>query len=89
MGKWYRGTSTARSQTITPTLTVLIICLMFFSEILSLSLFLSPLCVKQGDANRSYSDDDRSSCNFDEKEREKDPLQLSGMKTCRSLISHH
>jgi len=34
-------------------------------------------CLKQGDANRSYSDDDRSSFNLDETEK-KDSLQLSG-----------
>lgn len=33
----------------------------------------------QGDANRSYSDDDRSSCNFDENDKQKDSLHLSGM----------
>ncbi|KAJ8263901.1 hypothetical protein GJAV_G00142880 [Gymnothorax javanicus] len=31
----------------------------------------------EGDANRSYSDDDRSSSNFDESEKRKDSLQLS------------
>uniref|UniRef100_A0A3B3C900 Voltage-dependent T-type calcium channel subunit alpha n=1 Tax=Oryzias melastigma TaxID=30732 RepID=A0A3B3C900_ORYME len=33
----------------------------------------------EGDANRSYSDDDRSSCNFDENDKQKDSLHLSGM----------
>ncbi len=33
--------------------------------------------LRQGDANRSCSDDDRSSCNFEETEK-KDSLQLSG-----------
>lgn len=32
----------------------------------------------QGDANRSYSDDDRSSCNFDEDDKQKDSPHLSG-----------
>lgn len=32
----------------------------------------------QGDANRSYSDDDRSSCNFEENDKQKDSLHLSG-----------
>lgn len=41
-------------------------------------LLLSP---KQGDANRSYSDDDRSSCNFEENDKQKDSLHLSGMKS--------
>uniref|UniRef100_A0A3P9IW78 Calcium voltage-gated channel subunit alpha1 Ia n=1 Tax=Oryzias latipes TaxID=8090 RepID=A0A3P9IW78_ORYLA len=35
----------------------------------------------EGDANRSYSDDDRSSCNFDENDKQKDSLHLSGMNT--------
>lgn len=34
----------------------------------------------QGDANRSYSDDDRSSCNFEENDKQKDSLHLSGNK---------
>ncbi|GAA6075503.1 voltage-dependent T-type calcium channel subunit alpha-1I-like, partial [Tachysurus ichikawai] len=42
-----------------------------------------------GDANRSYSDDDRSSCNFDEKEKEKDPLQLSDPKICTLTPNGH
>lgn len=52
------------------------------------SLFLpSPLCL-QGDANRSYSDDDHSSSNFDESEKH-DSIKLSGeLATCffHSLI---
>uniref|UniRef100_A0A7N8X0W8 Voltage-dependent T-type calcium channel subunit alpha n=1 Tax=Mastacembelus armatus TaxID=205130 RepID=A0A7N8X0W8_9TELE len=32
----------------------------------------------EGDANRSYSDDDRSSCNFEENDKQKDSLHLSG-----------
>ncbi|XP_046722196.1 voltage-dependent T-type calcium channel subunit alpha-1I-like [Silurus meridionalis] len=43
----------------------------------------------EGDANRSYSDDDRSSCNFDEKEKEKDPLQLSDPKICTLTPNGH
>lgn len=39
----------------------------------------------QGDANRSYSDDDRSSCNFDENDRPKESLHLSGMTAFRIL----
>ncbi len=35
------------------------------------------ICLRQGDANRSCSDDDRSSCNLEETEK-KDSLQLSG-----------
>eukprot|EP00066_Takifugu_rubripes_P012893 XP_011602159.1 PREDICTED: LOW QUALITY PROTEIN: voltage-dependent T-type calcium channel subunit alpha-1I [Takifugu rubripes] len=34
----------------------------------------------EGDANRSYSDDDRSSCNFDEDDKQKDSLHLSDPK---------
>lgn len=34
---------------------------------------------RQGDANRSYSDDDRSSCNFDEDDKQKDSPHLSGI----------
>uniref|UniRef100_A0A7N6AGM0 Ion transport domain-containing protein n=1 Tax=Anabas testudineus TaxID=64144 RepID=A0A7N6AGM0_ANATE len=33
----------------------------------------------EGDANRSYSDDDRSSCNFEENDKQKDSLHLSGI----------
>ncbi|XP_072549024.1 voltage-dependent T-type calcium channel subunit alpha-1I isoform X2 [Salminus brasiliensis] len=43
----------------------------------------------EGDANRSYSDDDRSSCNFDEMEKEKDPLQLSDPKICTLTPNGH
>ncbi|XP_062422309.1 voltage-dependent T-type calcium channel subunit alpha-1I-like isoform X4 [Pungitius pungitius] len=34
----------------------------------------------EGDANRSYSDDDRSSCNFEESDKQKDSLHLSDPK---------
>ncbi|XP_068434908.1 voltage-dependent T-type calcium channel subunit alpha-1I isoform X1 [Clinocottus analis] len=34
----------------------------------------------EGDANRSYSDDDRSSCNFEENDKQKDSLHLSDPK---------
>uniref|UniRef100_A0A3B3U072 Calcium voltage-gated channel subunit alpha1 Ia n=1 Tax=Poecilia latipinna TaxID=48699 RepID=A0A3B3U072_9TELE len=34
----------------------------------------------EGDANRSYSDDDRSSCNFDESDKQKDSLHLSALR---------
>lgn len=50
-------------------ITVSLLCL---THSLSLSLM-------QGDANRSYSDDDRSSCNFEDNDKQKDPLHLSGM----------
>ncbi|XP_062840903.1 voltage-dependent T-type calcium channel subunit alpha-1I [Trichomycterus rosablanca] len=43
----------------------------------------------EGDANRSYSDDDRSSCNFDEIEKEKDPLQMSDPKVCSLTPNGH
>ncbi|XP_035379416.1 voltage-dependent T-type calcium channel subunit alpha-1I [Electrophorus electricus] len=43
----------------------------------------------EGDANRSYSDDNRSSCNFEEMEREKDPLQLSDPKICTLTPNGH
>ncbi|XP_062308689.1 voltage-dependent T-type calcium channel subunit alpha-1I, partial [Osmerus eperlanus] len=36
----------------------------------------------EGDANRSYSEDDRSSCNFDESDKLKDSLHLSDPKIC-------
>uniref|UniRef100_A0A8C6L908 Calcium voltage-gated channel subunit alpha1 Ia n=1 Tax=Nothobranchius furzeri TaxID=105023 RepID=A0A8C6L908_NOTFU len=39
----------------------------------------------EGDANRSYSDDDRSSCNFDENDKQKDPLHLSGIKALQDF----
>ncbi|CAJ1076741.1 LOW QUALITY PROTEIN: voltage-dependent T-type calcium channel subunit alpha-1I-like [Xyrichtys novacula] len=43
----------------------------------------------EGDANRSYSDDDRSSCNFEENDKEKDPLQLSDPKICTLTPNGH
>ncbi|XP_036376791.1 voltage-dependent T-type calcium channel subunit alpha-1I-like [Megalops cyprinoides] len=43
----------------------------------------------EGDANRSYSDDDRSSSNFDESEKQKDPLQLSDPKICTLTPNGH
>lgn len=42
-----------------------------------LCFLLKPLFFLQGDANRSYSDDDRSSSNFDESEKH-DSIKLSG-----------
>uniref|UniRef100_A0A3B3VFR4 Calcium voltage-gated channel subunit alpha1 Ia n=1 Tax=Poecilia latipinna TaxID=48699 RepID=A0A3B3VFR4_9TELE len=54
--------------------------------------------LQQGDANRSYSDDDRSSCNFDESDKQKDSLHLSAFcvlfspvrfrQMCQSIIAH-
>ncbi|XP_008294833.1 voltage-dependent T-type calcium channel subunit alpha-1I [Stegastes partitus] len=43
----------------------------------------------EGDANRSYSDDDRSSCNFDENDKQKDPLHLSDPKICTLTPNGH
>ncbi|XP_074552345.1 voltage-dependent T-type calcium channel subunit alpha-1I isoform X6 [Halichoeres trimaculatus] len=43
----------------------------------------------EGDANRSYSDDDRSSCNFEENEKQKDPLHLSDPKICTLTPNGH
>ncbi|XP_063064057.1 voltage-dependent T-type calcium channel subunit alpha-1I-like [Engraulis encrasicolus] len=44
----------------------------------------------EGDANRSYSDDDRSSSNFDESEKQhKDSLQLSDPKLCTLTPNGH
>ncbi|KAG9337352.1 hypothetical protein JZ751_028772, partial [Albula glossodonta] len=43
----------------------------------------------EGDANRSYSEDDRSSSNFDESEKQKDPLQLSDPKICTLTPNGH
>ncbi|XP_048869527.1 voltage-dependent T-type calcium channel subunit alpha-1I isoform X1 [Brienomyrus brachyistius] len=43
----------------------------------------------EGDANRSYSDDDRSSCNFDDTDKQKDPLQLSDPKLCALTPNGH
>ncbi|XP_048104998.1 voltage-dependent T-type calcium channel subunit alpha-1I-like [Alosa alosa] len=43
----------------------------------------------EGDANRSYSDDDRSSSNFDESEKHKDSLQLSDPKICTLTPNGH
>ncbi|XP_015240445.1 PREDICTED: voltage-dependent T-type calcium channel subunit alpha-1G isoform X3 [Cyprinodon variegatus] len=43
----------------------------------------------EGDANRSYSDDDRSSCNFDENDKLKDSLHLSDPKLCTLTPNGH
>ncbi|XP_028266992.1 voltage-dependent T-type calcium channel subunit alpha-1I-like [Parambassis ranga] len=43
----------------------------------------------EGDANRSYSDDDRSSCNFDENDRQKESLHLSDPKICTLTPNGH
>ncbi|XP_047427539.1 voltage-dependent T-type calcium channel subunit alpha-1I isoform X1 [Mugil cephalus] len=43
----------------------------------------------EGDANRSYSDDDRSSCNFDENDKQKDSLHLSDPKICTLTPNGH
>ncbi|XP_036004092.1 voltage-dependent T-type calcium channel subunit alpha-1I isoform X4 [Fundulus heteroclitus] len=43
----------------------------------------------EGDANRSYSDDDRSSCNFDENEKQKDSPRLSDPKICTLTPNGH
>ncbi|KAM4611272.1 voltage-dependent T-type calcium channel subunit alpha-1I [Polymixia lowei] len=43
----------------------------------------------EGDANRSYSDDDRSSSNFDESEKHNDSLKLSDPKICTLTPNGH
>ncbi|XP_061080630.1 LOW QUALITY PROTEIN: voltage-dependent T-type calcium channel subunit alpha-1I-like [Conger conger] len=43
----------------------------------------------EGDANRSYSDDDRSSINFEESEKQRDPLTLSDPKICTLTPNGH
>ncbi|XP_077397285.1 voltage-dependent T-type calcium channel subunit alpha-1I isoform X2 [Festucalex cinctus] len=43
----------------------------------------------EGDANRSYSDDDRSSCNFEDNEKPKDSLHLSDPKICTLTPNGH
>ncbi|KAM9843980.1 voltage-dependent T-type calcium channel subunit alpha-1I-like [Aulostomus maculatus] len=43
----------------------------------------------EGDANRSYSDDDRSSCNFEENDKPKDSLLLSDPKICTLTPNGH
>ncbi|XP_075999404.1 voltage-dependent T-type calcium channel subunit alpha-1I-like [Genypterus blacodes] len=43
----------------------------------------------EGDANRSYSDDERSSYNFEEADRQKDSLQLSDPKICSLTPNGH
>ncbi|XP_041813433.1 voltage-dependent T-type calcium channel subunit alpha-1I [Chelmon rostratus] len=43
----------------------------------------------EGDANRSYSDDDRSSCNFEENDKLKDSLHLSDPKICTLTPNGH
>ncbi|XP_034749497.1 voltage-dependent T-type calcium channel subunit alpha-1I isoform X3 [Etheostoma cragini] len=43
----------------------------------------------EGDANRSYSDDDRSSCNFEENDKQKDSLHLSDPKICALTPNGH
>uniref|UniRef100_UPI003AAF45BE voltage-dependent T-type calcium channel subunit alpha-1I n=1 Tax=Centroberyx gerrardi TaxID=166262 RepID=UPI003AAF45BE len=43
----------------------------------------------EGDANRSYSDDDRSSSNFDESEKHNDSLKLSDPRICTLTPNGH
>ncbi|XP_033944906.2 voltage-dependent T-type calcium channel subunit alpha-1I isoform X2 [Pseudochaenichthys georgianus] len=43
----------------------------------------------EGDANRSFSDDDRSSCNFEENDKQKDSLHLSDPKICTLTPNGH
>ncbi|KAK2833588.1 hypothetical protein Q5P01_017477 [Channa striata] len=43
----------------------------------------------EGDANRSYSDDDRSSCNFEDNDKQKDSLHLSDPKICTLTPNGH
>ncbi|XP_035254563.1 voltage-dependent T-type calcium channel subunit alpha-1I-like [Anguilla anguilla] len=43
----------------------------------------------EGDANRSYSDDERSSINYEEAEKQKDPLHLSDPKICTLTPNGH
>ncbi|KAJ8251548.1 hypothetical protein GJAV_G00222530 [Gymnothorax javanicus] len=43
----------------------------------------------EGDANRSYSDDDGSSINYEEPEKPKDPLHLSDPKICTLTPNGH
>ncbi|KAG7243645.1 hypothetical protein INR49_011202, partial [Caranx melampygus] len=53
------------------------------------SLLWAIVTVFQGDANRSYSDDDRSSCNFEENDKQKDSLHLSDPKICTLTPNGH
>ncbi|XP_054616752.1 voltage-dependent T-type calcium channel subunit alpha-1I isoform X2 [Dunckerocampus dactyliophorus] len=43
----------------------------------------------EGDANRSYSDDERSSCNFEDNDKQKDSLHLSDPKICTLTPNGH
>ncbi|CAK6964895.1 voltage-dependent T-type calcium channel subunit alpha-1I-like [Scomber scombrus] len=43
----------------------------------------------EGDANRSYSDDDRSSYNFEENDKQKDTLHVSDPKICTLTPNGH
>ncbi|XP_077474374.1 voltage-dependent T-type calcium channel subunit alpha-1I-like isoform X2 [Stigmatopora argus] len=43
----------------------------------------------EGDANRSFSDDDRSSCNFEDNDKQKDSLHLSDPKICTLTPNGH
>ncbi|KAK5885147.1 hypothetical protein CesoFtcFv8_018885 [Champsocephalus esox] len=53
------------------------------------SLLWAIVTVFQGDANRSFSDDDRSSCNFEENDKQKDSLHLSDPKICTLTPNGH
>ncbi|TSK62652.1 Voltage-dependent T-type calcium channel subunit alpha-1I [Bagarius yarrelli] len=53
------------------------------------SLLWAIVTVFQGDANRSYSEDDGSSSNFDGSDRYKDSLQLSDPKICALTPNGH
>ncbi|XP_061741382.1 voltage-dependent T-type calcium channel subunit alpha-1I isoform X1 [Nerophis ophidion] len=43
----------------------------------------------EGDANRSYSDDERSSCNFEDNDKQKESLHLSDPKICTLTPNGH
>ncbi|XP_069005395.1 voltage-dependent T-type calcium channel subunit alpha-1I-like isoform X2 [Embiotoca jacksoni] len=76
----------------TPCAALYFVALMTFGNYVLFNLLVAILVEgfqAEGDANRSYSDDDRSSCNFDENDKQKDSLHLSDPKICTLTPNGH
>ncbi|TMS15577.1 Voltage-dependent T-type calcium channel subunit alpha-1I [Larimichthys crocea] len=76
----------------TPCAALYFVALMTFGNYVLFNLLVAILVEgfqAEGDANRSYSDDDRSSCNFEENDKQKDSLHLSDPKICTLTPNGH
>ncbi|XP_071375967.1 voltage-dependent T-type calcium channel subunit alpha-1I [Centroberyx affinis] len=76
----------------TPCAALYFVALMTFGNYVLFNLLVAILVEgfqAEGDANRSYSDDDRSSCNFEESDKQKDSLHLSDPKICTLTPNGH